>query len=116
MNQNEANILMATVGASAASLILYYLIEQRRNAEAKYQSMRSMKIWSIEELKLEALKNHVNPSFPSVINYEDYGRFSNVLVQGDLWTDPSQRVKGKVQMPMEYDHSSGIVQNIDFFR
>lgn len=90
-------ILIIGSGAGVAGYILYYILKKKSAAEEHYESMRSTKIWSIDELRYETLKNNTNPAYPSTLNYEEYAKFNNVLVQGEFWCDPSRRIKGKIK-------------------
>lgn len=90
-------VLIIGGGTGLAGWIFYYLLKKKREAEEHYDNLRGTKIWSIEELKTEVLKNNTNPAYPVTVNYEEYSRFNNVLVQGELWCDPKKRIKGKIR-------------------
>lgn len=99
---SSENLLLLSGATSITAYFFYHFLSKKTEAEEHYKTLKNTKIWSIEEIKLETLKNNANPAYPSTLNYEEFSRFNNVLIQGELWCEEEDRIQGKV---LKYDRS-----------
>jgi hypothetical protein len=81
---------------TATGLFSWWMSHRAEEQRIKYENMRRMKIWSVDELICETLENNINPHFPMAPNNQDYSKFDQIAINGLIWCDESQRVRSDI--------------------